>query len=818
MSENNQIEIENELSSSHLQDNEFILNQNNENNNEINNEEDEKKEEEDIYLDDFGMKKYYDLIVYGTGILQSLVAAAASKRGKSVLHLDQNEFYGSDSSSYTLSEYFKLFSKKNSLENKLNEENKEETIKEFSNDDELFLYVDGTDYLSEVKPYLLSSLSSNINSLYTSKLTSTQCLHPSLLSLYTTPRSGITNNNFVHSLNMDEELSQLKNNNKEFQNPTLNQSQIHPAYYPYISPASSSPILTQLRTKLLSKDRDFSLSPGLKILFSQGDFVKNLIRSGVSNYLEFKSVDKLYFLTTKNKPTFSKTSTASPLYKWEIPFSKSSIFMSTDLGPIEKRNLMKLNQYITDNYYIEKNTLVSSKDSIPNKSSESVEVVNNNIDEMNEKVLSTGRSLYRPQNKKNELKVSDESKDQVFSQFLKKEFGFSEKISDLIIYGCCFFLGNKNATKSEKKLYFNYLKAMDALQIFSNSVVLSQSWRQNSSALSNSETVSPLISPLYSFSEMLQGFCRVAAVWGATYVLRRGIKQIERVDEKNLEEKTKDYSYCVTDSEGNKIFSKKVLLNSSSFLNKISLASSCASQFLHFKKYASLNMTFLLYNLNNEPTNFLPCESGVGIITSDFITEWNKKNNDAIELNYPIYCYQMDDNMKMVTPGVISVQSTCLIDLDYNEIEQESFLINDWLKYSESLKSRSKKIFNFLQNLLLKESSSLIVFSNCIIKPIIDEAFTQASVEKIFLDENSKDILISNSSDITSLSFDVETINALSVYNKFFEQNQKELFDENNKEFEEDEENKELNEYEEALALALENENNEDAENVNDQA
>ncbi|GAB2282492.1 hypothetical protein Dimus_017035 [Dionaea muscipula] len=46
----------------------------------------------------------YDLIVVGTGLPESIIAAAASAAGKSVLHLDPNPFYGSHFSSLSISE------------------------------------------------------------------------------------------------------------------------------------------------------------------------------------------------------------------------------------------------------------------------------------------------------------------------------------------------------------------------------------------------------------------------------------------------------------------------------------------------------------------------------------------------------------------------------------------------------------------------------------------------------------------------------------------------------------------------------------------
>lgn len=42
----------------------------------------------------------FDLIVVGTGFAESVIAAAASRVGKSVFHVDENEFYGGFWSSF----------------------------------------------------------------------------------------------------------------------------------------------------------------------------------------------------------------------------------------------------------------------------------------------------------------------------------------------------------------------------------------------------------------------------------------------------------------------------------------------------------------------------------------------------------------------------------------------------------------------------------------------------------------------------------------------------------------------------------------------
>jgi len=45
-------------------------------------------------MDDF--QPHYDVIVTGTGLTQSIIAAAASRIGKSVFHCDQNDYYSQE--------------------------------------------------------------------------------------------------------------------------------------------------------------------------------------------------------------------------------------------------------------------------------------------------------------------------------------------------------------------------------------------------------------------------------------------------------------------------------------------------------------------------------------------------------------------------------------------------------------------------------------------------------------------------------------------------------------------------------------------------
>ncbi|CAK4082657.1 unnamed protein product [Aphanomyces euteiches] len=56
-------------------------------------------------IDDALYSTEYDVIVVGTGIIESIVAAAVSRAGQTVLHLDTNDFYGSNFASLHLQQF-----------------------------------------------------------------------------------------------------------------------------------------------------------------------------------------------------------------------------------------------------------------------------------------------------------------------------------------------------------------------------------------------------------------------------------------------------------------------------------------------------------------------------------------------------------------------------------------------------------------------------------------------------------------------------------------------------------------------------------------
>lgn len=56
----------------------------------------------------------FDLVVVGTGFSESVIAAAASRVGKTVLHVDENEYYGGFWASFNLDTFMSHLEKSKS--------------------------------------------------------------------------------------------------------------------------------------------------------------------------------------------------------------------------------------------------------------------------------------------------------------------------------------------------------------------------------------------------------------------------------------------------------------------------------------------------------------------------------------------------------------------------------------------------------------------------------------------------------------------------------------------------------------------------------
>jgi GDP dissociation inhibitor len=72
----------------------------------------------------------YDLIIDGTGLVASIVACAASRSGKAVLHIDSNDYYGCNSASFPLEDYLTWCRASSSQDTAYSADKKEKFVEE----------------------------------------------------------------------------------------------------------------------------------------------------------------------------------------------------------------------------------------------------------------------------------------------------------------------------------------------------------------------------------------------------------------------------------------------------------------------------------------------------------------------------------------------------------------------------------------------------------------------------------------------------------------------------------------------------------------
>eukprot|EP00984_Skeletonema_dohrnii_P020774 scaffold10209_cov116-Skeletonema_dohrnii-CCMP3373.AAC.4 len=318
----------------------------------------------------------------------------------------------------------------------------------------------------------------------------------------------------------------------------------------------SQTILGQTNDKTTNDQVDgFSLDISPCLLYASGDAVEGMVKSGVSDYLEFKSVEGLFVLMAEDDSSKStsrkvnrhrnkrgdttekvddKTSNDKSLVSYRVPCSKADVFRSKLLSPVDKRRLMKFLQLITDYGMVmaSQSTEVAADDDDALNDNEEIAAdakptsTNNNgedaIQSVNERHLHRGRALSRPQNKATPSSSDMESlircvRDGVsFSDFLRTVVKLPDRLAVVVVYALAlspFGYNTDDANNgpisdamarvskySTKDGVEDLLLHVTALGRFGNTAFLAA---------------------MYGSGELSQAFCRSGAVYGSTYMLRR---------------------------------------------------------------------------------------------------------------------------------------------------------------------------------------------------------------------------------------------------------------------------------------------------------
>ncbi|XP_073727247.1 rab proteins geranylgeranyltransferase component A 1 [Misgurnus anguillicaudatus] len=286
----------------------------------------------------------FDVVILGTGLTESVIAAACSRVGQSVLHLDRRIYYAGNWASFTFNGLLSWIEDyKNQEEVKTAEseqewrsliEEEEDVIPLSSVDTaisnlEVFCYAsEEEEKEEETKPS--STISQPVNAATISDETNDDSTEAQ--DTITTDASTEA----VKAPNAEGEVSEQIKDHHTSEISDLSQSQEVEEQQPISSPADPPVEVKKKITyqKLLKEGRRFNIDLVSKLMYSRGALVDLLIKSNVSRYAEFKNIGRI--LTCRNDKVE------------QVPCSRADVFASKQLTVIEKRMLMKFLTFCLD--------------------------------------------------------------------------------------------------------------------------------------------------------------------------------------------------------------------------------------------------------------------------------------------------------------------------------------------------------------------------------------------------------------------------------------------------------------------------------------
>uniref|UniRef100_A0A3B5MIJ8 Rab proteins geranylgeranyltransferase component A n=1 Tax=Xiphophorus couchianus TaxID=32473 RepID=A0A3B5MIJ8_9TELE len=221
----------------------------------------------------------FDIVILG--LAESVVAAACSRVGQRVLHLDRRSYYAANWASFTF----------NGLLTWIQEQNVR------------LLVIDHMISLTEEGEELI-----HLSQADSASITNLQVFSYA---------SALTRSDHV-TLTV---INQSQANQAEGEEPEADQP--HPS-----SPGQSEPSREKISyAQLVKEGRRFNIDLVSKLMFSRGSLVDLLIKSNVSRYAEFKNVTRILTYRHGNIE--------------QVPCSRADVFASRQLSVVEKRKLMR---------------------------------------------------------------------------------------------------------------------------------------------------------------------------------------------------------------------------------------------------------------------------------------------------------------------------------------------------------------------------------------------------------------------------------------------------------------------------------------------
>ncbi|XP_030294247.1 rab proteins geranylgeranyltransferase component A 1 [Sparus aurata] len=271
----------------------------------------------------------FDVVILGTGLAESVVAAAFSRVGQRVLHVDRRSYYAANWASFTFNGLLTWIQQHH-------EESQPEEAQDWSS-----LLEEGEEliYLSNSKSESDSISNVQVFSFTSEEEEEEEAPSPDPPSIAEEQTGGaeedaVKENSETESADSkeddtkekseatadgddEEQASQTEGEEPEADQPTTSAAQ-----------SQSEPIKKKISyPQLLKEGRRFNIDLVSKLMYSRGSLVDLLIKSNVSRYAEFKNVTRI--LTYRHGKV------------QQVPCSRADVFASRQLSVVEKRKLMR---------------------------------------------------------------------------------------------------------------------------------------------------------------------------------------------------------------------------------------------------------------------------------------------------------------------------------------------------------------------------------------------------------------------------------------------------------------------------------------------
>ncbi|XP_054611105.1 rab proteins geranylgeranyltransferase component A 1 isoform X2 [Dunckerocampus dactyliophorus] len=238
----------------------------------------------------------FDVVILGTGLTESVVAAACSRVGQRVLHLDTRSYYAAKWASFTFNTLLTWIKQHQ-------EQSQGDEVQDWSG-----LLAEGEEPI-----YVSNTDSASVSNLQVFCFTS----------------EDQEDDDEEKSI---EEESCVESEPKEKQQQTEEEEAVHTEKEsdlprPQDVASQSEPNRKITFAQLVKEGRRFNIDLVSKLMYARGSLVDLLIKSNVSRYAEFKNITRILTYRHGNVE--------------QVPCSRADVFASRQLSVVEKRKLMR---------------------------------------------------------------------------------------------------------------------------------------------------------------------------------------------------------------------------------------------------------------------------------------------------------------------------------------------------------------------------------------------------------------------------------------------------------------------------------------------